>query len=114
MHHPAVFVQDPERFLNLLPLELRCSVDPDAPAVLEPSHRTIVNSQFYWVSSPASAETFRSAPYKYTGPLKDPVAHEWFTPTESSPRRDLGNQILYFQDEDTARAFDQHPGAYGP
>src|SRR5262245_44497799 len=112
MTHPEVSVQAPERFLKTLRLEVPCSVDPNASAVLERSHRSIVNGAYYWVSSSAAAELFDAAPYKYTGLVRDPVAGEWFTPTESSPRRDVGDQILYFKSENTAKRFDQsahHP-----
>jgi YHS domain-containing protein len=106
-------VKDPERYLKALGLELPCSVDPNAAAVLERSHRSIVNGAYYWASSSAAAALFAAAPYQYTGPVRDPVAREWFTPTASSPRREAGDEILYFESESTAKRFDQSPGSDG-
>ena len=92
-----------------LGLELPGIVDPNATPVLEVDYRTVVNSQFYWASSSAELEIFRKAPYEYTGPLRDPVIGEWFTPTSSSPRRNTGGQILYFASEHSAEKFDRAP-----
>jgi len=105
-------VQDPETHLKKLGLELSGVVDPKAAAVLEPGYRAVVNGQFYWVSANAEVELFRAAPYTYTGPLRDPVTHGWFTPTPSSPRRDVGGQIFYFVNGASAEEFDQAPEIY--
>jgi YHS domain-containing protein len=105
-------VKDPETQLKGLELELPGVVDPNLTPILEVDYRTVVNRQFYWASSSAEVQLFRSAPYPYTGPVRDPVNGEWFTPTPSSPRRDLGDQIFYFVNEHSAQEFDQAPDTY--
>ncbi len=105
-------MQDPESHLKRLKIQLPGAVDPSALAVLEPSHRLVVNGQFYWASSPHDAEALRAAPYAYTGPVRDPVDARWFTPTESSPRRDVCDQVLYFSNPESTDKFDQDPEVY--
>ncbi len=105
-------MKDPETQLRNLGLELPGVVDPNATPVLEADYRTVVNKQFYWASSSAEVALFRGTPHKYTGPVRDPVIGEWFTPTSSSPRRDLGGEIFYFVNEDSAEEFDRAPEIY--
>lgn len=102
-------MKDPENLLERLGLELPGVVDPDVTPVLDARYRTVVNGQFYWVSGRAELELFRAAPYEYTGPLRDPVVGEWFTPTSSSPRRNVRDQIFYFVGDQSAEEFDREP-----
>ena len=106
-------MKGPEAALKELGLELPGAVDPDSPAVLEPSHRLVVNGQFYWASSMESAEVLRTRPHLYVGPVRDPVTRELFTPTKSSPRRDTDSGLLYFASNAAAQVYDRNPGNYG-
>jgi hypothetical protein len=99
-------VQSPEAFLAKLEISLPGIVVPEQPALVEPASRTIVNGHFFWVSSSEKLEAFRAAPQRFTGPLIDPITHEWFTPSDESPRRDTREGILLFSGTDSAREFD--------
>ena len=88
-------MQSPEAHLLKLGIDLAGAVDPSARAVLEPSHRVVVNGQFYWTSSAEHTEAFRAAPYRYSGLVRDSATQQWFEPTASSPRRDIGDEIIY-------------------
>ena len=100
-------MQGPEPFLEKLGVELPGAVDPKTKAVLDPSHRAIVNGHFHWTSSQENLDAFRASAYEYTGPVLEPNSHEWFTPTPRSPRRDIDGEILYFASEESAQEFDE-------
>ncbi len=100
-------MQGPEPFLKKLDVELPGIVDPETTAVLDPSHRANVNGHFYWTSSHENLAVFRASAYEYTGPLLEPNSHDWFTPTSTSPRRDVDGEILYFDGEESAQRFDE-------
>jgi YHS domain-containing protein len=104
-------VQDPESHLEKLGIQLPGATDPGASAVLEPSHRVVVNGQFYWASSPQQTLAFRASPHLYSGPVRDPVTGQWFSPTASSQRRDVGARIFYFIGPESFRDFDRDPAA---
>ncbi len=79
---------------------------PGQPAILDPTTRTVVNGHFFWVSSPENLAEFRANPQRYTGPLLDPVTHEWFVPDDNSPRHDTRGGIFLFSSFETARSFE--------
>jgi YHS domain-containing protein len=81
-------------------------------AILEPSHRVVVNGQFYWASSPQRAALLRASPHSYSGPVRDPVTGQWFSPTQSSPRRVVDDAFFYFSTAASAGKFDRDPGRY--
>ncbi len=101
-------MQGPEPFLEKLGVELPGIVDPKTTAVLDPSHRVTVNGHFYWTSSHENLGVFRASAHEYSGPLLEPNSHEWFTPTPTSPRRDVDGEILYFHSEKSAQEFDNN------
>jgi hypothetical protein len=67
---PAIFVEDPERFLQGLDLQLASAVDPGSPATLAAEFRTTVNGQLYWVASADELRRLRERPFEYSGPLR--------------------------------------------
>jgi hypothetical protein len=99
-------VQGPEPFLKRQNISLAGIVVPEQPALLDPATRTVVNGHFFWVSSTEKLTEFRANPQRYTGPILDPVTHEWFIPSDDSPRRDTAEGILLFSGADTAIEFD--------
>lgn len=105
-------MQGPEPYLEKLGIQLPCAVDPGATAVLEPSHRVIVNGQFYWASSPQRAALLRASPHSYSGPIRDPVTGRWFSPTSASPLRLVGGEFYYFSTVESAEDFDRNPASY--
>ena len=103
-------MKGPEAYLTGLGIELAGAVDATQLAVLTPEHRTTVNGHFFWVSDVAELAGFRARAYAYTGPLLDPVEHTWFAPSEGSPRRDVGGEILYFANAGSVARFDADGG----
>ncbi len=99
-------MQDPELYAAKAVMSLPGAVTPETPAFISPGTRTIVNGHYFWVSGPAERAAFRSAPHRYTGPLLDPVTHEWFSPDRSSPRIDTDEGILLFRDDQTRRRWE--------
>ena len=91
--------------MKKLGIELPGAVDSSAPAVLDPANRIVVNGQYYWTSSAEHTKLFRIAPYAYSGTIQDPVSGKWFNPTATSPRRDSGEEILYFMSPANFDAF---------
>jgi hypothetical protein len=98
-------VEGPEASLQSLGVELPGAVDSSVVAVLDPAHRVVVNGSFYWTSSAQRKAEFMAAPYRYAGAVRDPVTEAWFEPSQSSPRRDQGDEIVYFQSSESADAF---------
>ena len=99
-------MKGPETFLARLELALPSALGSDAPAVLSPELRTVVNGHFFWVADADELGRLRGAPHAYTGPLIDPVRHEWFEPAPGSPRLDVDGEILLFASAETLRAFE--------
>ena len=87
-------------------------VHSDAPAVIASSHRTVLNGHFYWASSTAARAQFEAELHRYSGPVLDPVTHEWFLPDSGSPRRDLDGQILLFASEESLRQFEREGAVF--
>jgi YHS domain-containing protein len=105
-------VQGPGVFLTNLGIELRCVVDPSAPAILDADHRVFVNWETYYFSRDAARSAFLQAPHELAGLVTDPVSRKRFRPTADSPRRDRGDHPFYFESEETATAFDADPERY--
>lgn len=100
-------MRGPEGFITKLGLEFPGIVLPDQRAVLDAVHRTTVNGHFFWASNADRVAQFREVPYRFTGPLLDPVNHTWFSPSAESPRRDTPDGILIFESAETAETFDK-------
>lgn len=98
-------MQGPEIWLKAIGVELPCAVDPAEPAVLDEQHRIFINYETYFVSGPEARETFLKAPWKYTGPVTDPVSKQRFTPDDRSLRLDHLGRTFYFRSAETVVAF---------
>ena len=95
--------------MKALGIRLEGAVDSTASAVLDATHRVVVNGQFYWASSPQQTAVLRASPHSHTGPVRDPVTGQWFSPMSTSPRRDLDERIFLFVSATSAGAFDRDP-----
>ena len=100
-------MQSPEAHLAKLGVELPGSVDPSTVAILNPTHRVVVNGHLFWTSSADSTAAFRAAPHQYLDAVVDPVTEEWFEPTVSSPRLDSGDETFYFVSSSTRDEFER-------
>lgn len=93
-------------------MTLSCAVDPSRPAVIDASHRALVNHEAYFVSDDAAMRAFAAEPYRYTGKVTDPVSLERFIPTSESPQRSYGPRLFFFSSDETAAAFDKDIAKY--
>lgn len=105
-------MQGPEPFLASFQIQLPCAVDSLATAVLDPHHRVLINHEVYFVSSESALERFRVAPFRFTGPVTDPVSLARFHPDVASPARTAGERLFYFESAETAARFDGDPSRY--
>ena len=107
------FVQGPDQYLNELGITLSCAVDPSRPAVIDASHRALVNYEAYYFADDAAMKSFIAEPYRYTGKVTDPVSMARFVPTAESPSRSFGGRLFYFSSSETAATFDTDQVKYG-
>ena len=105
-------MQGPELWLKALEIEVPCVVDPDRMAQLDVEHRVFVNYEAYYLADADALATFRKGPWRYTGPVTDPVSRERFTPNGESPRRNHGGRLFYFATAGNARTFAATPDSF--
>jgi YHS domain-containing protein len=105
-------VQGPEIWLNQLGITVPCVVDPARDAVLDAAHRVFVNWESYYLCDAAALAAFRAAPWRYTGPVTDPVSRERFVPDGRSPSAAHGGRLFYFASDATARTFAADPAVH--
>jgi YHS domain-containing protein len=109
----VTFVQGPDHYLKELGIRLPCAVDPSRTAVLETSHRALVNYEAYYFSDDAAMKAFNAEPYRYTGKVTDPVSMVRFVPTADTPTRSFGGRLFFFSTNETATTFDTDQAKYG-
>jgi YHS domain-containing protein len=109
---PAVFSNDPERYLREMKLALRCPVRPARRAVFDSSLRARVNQDIYFLSSVAALKRFRKDPLRFCGKVTDPVNHVRFQPTKASPHVTFRGRDYYFASESTLATFQSAPERY--
>jgi YHS domain-containing protein len=105
-------VQGPEIWLKQLGIEVACVVDPQANAVLDEAHRVFVNYEAYYLSSPDAVRTFQREPWRYTGPVTDPVSGERFEPDAASAVVRHEGRLFYFRSTAHAKTFGLDPATY--
>jgi YHS domain-containing protein len=105
-------VQGPDQYLNALGVELACIVFPERKAIIDSTHRALVNYETYYLSNREAMTAFTAAPYRYTGRLTDPVTRERFVPSAESPRREGGGRVFYFASAETVAQFDSDPDRF--
>jgi YHS domain-containing protein len=106
-------VQGPEQYLNELGIQIACAVDPSRPAMLDASHRALVNHEAYYFADDSAMRAFIAEPYRYTGKVTDPVSLARFVPGAESPVRSYSGRLFYFTSEETAKTFDSDLLKYG-
>ncbi len=104
-------MQDPETCLDQLGVGLFGAVDEDAPAVLDSEHRSYVNWEVFFFSSPARREQFEADPLAYCGVVTDPVTKTRFRPDGGSPRIDYDGRPYYFGSTASLEKFKLMPAA---
>lgn len=106
---PAVFSQDPERYIRDMHVSLRCPVRPARRAVFDSSVRLKMNQDIFFFSSVAAMKQFRKDPLRYCGDLADPVTHARFRPTRQSPHVTFRGRTYYFSADSTLARFQATP-----
>ncbi len=104
-------MQDPETYLDQLGVRLLGAVDDGAPAILDSEHRSYVNWEVFFFSSPARREQFDADPLAYCGVVTDPVTKIRFRPDRGSPRFDYDGRPYYFASTATLERFKSMPAA---
>ena len=104
-------MQDPETYLNQLGVGLFGAVDEDASAVLDSEHRSYVNWEVFFFSSPSRREQFEADPLAYCGVLTDPVTKTRFRPDKDSPKIDYDGRPYYFASAASMESFKAMPAA---
>jgi len=107
-----VFVEDPERYLTELGVEVPDLIDSTRKAVLEFPTRSRVNFETFFFTDAADKERFDANPVEHIGFLVDPVNRMRFHPTAASPRFDFNNRPFYFSSDSTRTAFAATPDSF--
>lgn len=105
-------MQEPERYLAGLGIELHDPIDPKLPAVIDVDRRIVVNHEIYFFASRKTADRFERDPLPWCGLLTDPVTQQRFRPAKSSPKLSWKGRAYYFASKDTAAKFEADPDAY--
>jgi len=108
----AVFVEDPERYLNELGVTVPDFLDTTRSAVLEFATRSRVNYETFFFAEQAEKERFDADPTRYVGLLVDPVSKVRFHPSTNSPRFDYNNRPFFFSSDSTRAAFAATPDSF--
>lgn len=87
-------------------------MDPRRVASYDPKLRVFLNQEAYFFAGQDTKKKFLADPFRYSGPLTDPVTQERFMPTRSSPRRTMGQRTFYFESSLTLRQFAVSPKTY--
>lgn len=106
---PAVFAQDPERYLREMKVALRCPVHPARRAIFDSSLRVKLNQDVFFFSSVSAMKLFRKDPLRYCGRLTDPVSRARFRPSKQSPHVTFRGRDYYFAADSTLVRFQAEP-----
>ena len=108
----AVFVEDPERYLNELGVQVPDFFDSTRTAVLEYGTRSRVNYETFFFADPTEKARFDADPTRYVGLLVDPVNKIRFQPRAQSPRFDYNNRPFFFSSDSTRASFAATPDSF--
>ena len=105
-------MQDPERYLRSLKVEVPCTVYPKRKAIIDSSLRIKVNHEIFYFSSKAARDLFVKNPLRYCGLLTDPVSKQRFQPTAQSPKATYASRTYYFAADSSRTRFLGTPQKY--
>lgn len=105
-------MQDPEIYFNQLGVILPCAMVEGENAVLDPAHRSFVNHEIFFFSTPEQKEIFDTAPQDYCGLITDPVSRSRFNPTKANPRQDYMERPYFFESDETLALFAATPDSF--
>ena len=101
----AVFVEDPERYLNELGVSVPDFFDSTKAAVLDFGTRSRVNYETFFFADQNEKTRFDADPTQYVGFLVDPVNKMRFQPSAKSPRFDYRKLPFFFSSDSTRALF---------
>ena len=93
-------------------MTLRDPVSPARTASYDPKLRVFLNQEGYFFSGNDTKKRFLADPFRYSGPLTDPVSQKRFQPNPRSPRTKYKDRTYYFESALTQRQFVVSPGTY--
>ena len=105
-------MQDPEIYLTELGVSLPCVMVEGEDAVLDPTHKSYVNHEVFFFSTPEQKEVFDTQPHLYCGLVTDPVSRSRFTPDDVSPRQDYMKRPYFFESDSTLALFAASPDSF--
>jgi YHS domain-containing protein len=108
----AVFVEDPERYLTELGVQVPDFFDTTKVAVLDFATRSRVNFETFFFADQDGKKRFDADPARYAGLLVDPVNKVRFQPSARSPRLDYNNRPFFFSSDSTRAAFAATPDSF--
>ena len=108
----AVLVEDPERYLNELGVQVPDFLDTTRAAVLDFGTRSRVNFETFFFADRDEKTKFDADPTHYVGFLVDPVNKLRFHPSAISPHFDYNNRPFYFSSDSTRAAFVATPDSF--
>ena len=101
----AVFVQDPETYLNQLGIELPCAEQAGRSARIERDFRVSINWETFFFCDAERKKAFEEHPVHDCGRLTDPVTMTRFTPNHGSPMTVYNGRPYYFLSDSTYSVF---------
>ena len=107
-----VFGEDPAPYLTAMKASLPCPVHPRAAARFEDDLRSYVNHDVYFFSDSEAKRKFDERPWKWSGPVTDPVTQERFAPTKESLRTDWMGRPYFFRSDSTRAVFLADPESH--
>jgi YHS domain-containing protein len=105
-------VQDPDDFLKQQKLVFKDPVDPTRDAVIDVAHRTRIGNDWFYFSSRETKDAFLKEPFRYAKALSDPVSHERFAPSKSSPKKQRAGIEFRFASRATEAEFSAAPDSF--
>lgn len=108
----AVFVEDPERYLNELGVQVPDFFDTTKAAVLDFATRSRVNFETFFFADQDEKATFDADPTRHVAFLVDPVNKQRFRPSATSPHFDYNNRPFYFSSDSTRTLFAATPDSF--
>lgn len=106
---PAVFSQNPERYLLDLKLSFKDPVAPKRKAIIDSSRRIRIGQDIYFFSGLSTMNRFKKNPIAYCARLTDPVTHARFRPDSSSPHVIYRGRDYWFSADSTKTRFQAKP-----
>lgn len=99
-------------FLKARGIAIPCLIHPDRPAILEASHRAMVNHEIFFFSDERSLSRFHKDLLRYCGVLTDPVSRVRFKPSAKSLRWEYRERPYYFASDSTLSVFQAIPDSF--